>query len=169
MSNYKRKYPEEYSTTKNHRLYQCWQHMKRRCSPTDRDDSRRYYYNGIRVCEEWMYWPNFAQFAFDNGYTDELEIDRIDNSKGYEPSNCRFVNHIVQNQNRDLVSAHRKIKEAQTDNWKRPFVCVETGEKFLTQIEAHRVYGIDRKGLRDALSGKYSQAGGYHWRYLEAS
>jgi hypothetical protein len=162
-------FPPEYNTIRNHRLYNIWRDMLRRCSPGDREDQMRYYAKGIRVCKEWENWPTFAQFAFDNGYEPGLTIDRKDNSKGYEPENCRFVTMKVQHHNRDLVNTYRRIKEGQTLHWAKEFICVETGDRFLTQIEAHRKYGIDRKSLRDALSGKHSQAGGYHWRYVEAS
>src|ERR1700744_103827 len=169
MKNYARSYPEEFSSTKYPKLYRCWYAMKRRCSPTDREDSKRYYDKGIRVCEEWLWWPTFARFALENGWEIGLEIDRIDNSLGYSPENCRFVDHMVQNQNRDLAAAHRQIKEAKTRRWSKPFQCVDTGEVFETQIEAQRRHNVDRKSLRYALAGKYQQAGGLRWQYLEAS
>ena len=36
----------------------------------------------------------------ENGYNDTLTLDRIDNSKGYCPDNCRFVTYAQNNQNR---------------------------------------------------------------------
>ena len=163
-----RKYPKEFACNGPlHKLYQTWNTMKHRCKY---ERSAKWYRDkGIKVCDAWLYWPTFAQFGIDNGWEPGLEIDRIDNSKGYYPENCRFVTHEIQNQNRDLASAHRLIKEAQTKNWAKPFKCVETGEVFECQIQAQRKHGVDRKSLRYALSGKYSQAGGLHWQYLEAS
>ena len=35
-----------------------------------------------------------------NGYSDSLSIDRIDNSKGYCPDNCRFVTMAEQARNK---------------------------------------------------------------------
>jgi hypothetical protein len=35
-----------------------------------------------------------------NGYADELSIDRIDNNKGYNPNNCRWTNNIIQARNK---------------------------------------------------------------------
>ena len=166
---YARKYPEEFSSSKHYYLYRVWKGMLRRCSPTDREDSRRYYFNGVRVCDEWQWWPTFAKFCLDNGWTRGLQIDRIDNAKGYEPSNCRFVTAKEQHHNRDLPTTYKHIKEAQTKRWAKPFRCVDTGEVFLTQIAAQRKHGVDRKSLRYALAGKYSQAGGYTWEYVEAS
>lgn len=165
-----RKYPVGFETTgRLRKLYRTWYDMVRRCSPTDRPDSRHYYNQGVRVCDEWLYWPTFANWAISNGWECGLEIDRRDNGKGYSPDNCRFVTDLEQTRNRDLERAYRGIREGQTRRWARPFQCVETGEVFLTQIEAHRRHGVDRKSIRDALRGKYQQAGGFRWAYVEAS
>jgi hypothetical protein len=52
----------------------------------------KYYINkGITVCEEWRTLVPFVEWAYANGYRDDLTIDRIDSDKGYEPSNCRWV------------------------------------------------------------------------------
>lgn len=164
------KYPARFSTTGPlAKLYKTWYDMLRRCSSIRETNSEYYYDKGIRVCSDWSVWPVFAEWALRNGWEEGLEIDRINNSEGYHSDNCRFVNHITQNINRDLASAHAKIKEKQTIRWTRKFVCLDTGEVFDTQIQAQRKYGVDRKSLRYALSGKYKQAGGYRWSYMEAS
>lgn len=163
------RYPPEFSTTGAlSTLYRTWYDMSRRCSPTERPDSRHYFYKGVRVCEAWSNWPAFAEWALANGWKRGLEIDRKNNDEGYSPGNCRFVTHIEQNLNRDLARAHRGIREAQARRWARPFRCIETGEVFSTQIEAQRRHGVDRKSLRHALRGKYQQAGGYRWTYVGA-
>ena len=42
----------------------------------------------------------FSEWAHSNGYKDDLTIDRIDNDKGYLPSNCRWITIAEQQQNR---------------------------------------------------------------------
>jgi ribosomal protein L35AE/L33A len=76
------------------RLYDIWKNMKGRCYRKSSTHYHRYGGRGIIVCDEWKNsFENFMKFAFDNGYTDELTIDRIDNDKNYEPSNVRFVSN----------------------------------------------------------------------------
>lgn len=92
---------------KTDRLYIIWKGMKSRCSPTSIVGSKWYSDKGISVCEEWENdFPAFKKWALENGYDysksrKEQQIDRIDNSKGYSPDNCRLVTSAVNNRNKD--------------------------------------------------------------------
>lgn len=83
------------------RLYHEWISMRRRCASSTARCSSSYYWKGITVCEEWRNdFQAFRDWAVANGYNDSLTIDRIDNSLGYSPSNCRWVSNEEQQQNK---------------------------------------------------------------------
>jgi hypothetical protein len=84
-----------------HPLYKIWSGIVQRCH-CETDTAYKYYgARGITVCDEWRYDPEaFINWSIDNGWEIGLEIDRIDNYEGYNPSNCRYVTHKVNMQNR---------------------------------------------------------------------
>lgn len=85
------------------RLYRIWSNMIQRCSNPNNDNYHRYGENGITVCQEWRNYKTFSQWAFENGYSDKLSIDRIENDKGYCPENCRWVTPQEQTDNRNCT------------------------------------------------------------------
>lgn len=84
----------------NTRLYEIWSGMKKRCENPNNQAYSRYGGRGITVCKEWHDFNNFYNWAISNGYLDSLTIDRINNDKGYEPTNCRWATYKEQNNNK---------------------------------------------------------------------
>jgi len=83
------------------RLYKIYLGMKKRCYNKNDKSFHEYGEQGITVCDEWLKdYINFKKWAINNGYSDNLTIDRIDNSKGYSPNNCRWADKFVQAQNK---------------------------------------------------------------------
>lgn len=74
--------------------------MKSRCFNPNRKNYPRYGGRGITVCDEWLKFEPFYEWAMSNGYTDELSIDRIDNDGNYCPENCRWVGAKTQANNK---------------------------------------------------------------------
>jgi hypothetical protein len=85
----------------SHPLSNVWRAMMARCYTKT---SASYGYcgaHGITVCKAWREsLPSFVAWALASGWKSGLQIDRIDNYRGYCPSNCRFVTAADNTNNR---------------------------------------------------------------------
>lgn len=85
----------------NERLYKVFHGIKQRCENPKSHAWSDYGGRGITLCEEWSNsYIAFRDWAMQNGYATHLQIDRIDNDKGYCPTNCRWTNSAEQGRNR---------------------------------------------------------------------
>lgn len=82
------------------RLYNIWKLMLYRCSNPKHIEYYNYGARGISVCNEWLNFDNFYEWAMRNGYRDDLTLDRKENNKGYFPENCRWATSTIQMRNR---------------------------------------------------------------------
>ena len=95
----KKKYSND-GTYRNERVYRIYHNMKSRCYLPTFSKYQYYGGKGIKMCQEWLSsFNNFYNWAMENGYKDDLTIDRIDTNKDYCPGNCRWVDMVVQNNN----------------------------------------------------------------------
>lgn len=85
----------------NDKILSRFQHMLERCYNPNNKSYKNYGGRGIEVCDEWRKdYSKFESWAMNNGFQEDLSIDRIDNDGNYEPDNCRFVTPAENNQNR---------------------------------------------------------------------
>lgn len=76
----------------NQRLAKIFARMKQRCYNSLDKDYFRYGGRGIKIYKKWLDNPKeFEKWSMENGYQDDLTIDRIDVDKNYCPTNCRWI------------------------------------------------------------------------------
>lgn len=97
----KTKSPPNKTHNESHtRLHNIWLEMRRRCQKEYDPSYKRYGGRGITVCEAWENYEIFAKWARENGYAENLSIERKDVNKGYCPENCMWIPFSKQARNR---------------------------------------------------------------------
>ena len=80
--------------------YVCWKSMLQRCYSAKFQEKHQTY-KGCRVCDEWVYYPNFKKWYDENYYninnkTSQLDKDiLVKNNKVYSPETCIFVPNFI--------------------------------------------------------------------------
>jgi hypothetical protein len=111
-------------------LYNVWAGIKKRCLNPNNHGYKDYGGRGIKVCDEWLEFVPFRDWALTHGYAKGLDIDRKEVNGNYEPLNCRFVTTTVNNQNRrNTVLSSNKVREIRA-MLKKGIKQKDIGEKF---------------------------------------
>lgn len=129
-------------------IYNVWLWMKSRCTSTIHRE--HYKDRGIVVCNEWLNsFETFRDWALKSGYSKELELDRKDSDKGYNPDNCRWTTRQQQMRNtRKRKDAKTSIYKgvswnSQNGNWRVQIQCngkTKTVGSFVDEIAAAKAY-----------------------------
>ena len=80
-----------------HPCYRKWQDTVQRCENPNHPSYLNYGGRGIQIHHElrsWTDWISYIELL--PNYDPKLSLDRIDNDKGYEKGNLRWVNTSVQ-------------------------------------------------------------------------
>lgn len=98
------------------------------------------------VCDEWNDFLKFRSWALDNGYREGLSIDRIDNSAGYSPQNCRWVTQKTQ-MNNTSVNVRITIREETktVTEWSEDPRCRVSKNMLIKRVrQIRRFLGLDK-------------------------
>jgi hypothetical protein len=89
-----------------HPNYVIWNGIKGRCFNPNHPSYKAYGGKGITMCSSWD--NSFEQFCKDMGVrpTPKHTVDRIENTLGYEPSNCRWATRTEQCLNRTVFTSN---------------------------------------------------------------
>jgi len=79
--------------------YSSWRRMRVRCYNPNTSDYKNYGGRGIRVCPRWDDFTNFFTDMGERPFRGAT-IERLDNSKDYEPGNCVWRTRKAQNNNK---------------------------------------------------------------------
>lgn len=82
------------------RLWGIWNSMKSRCNHPSHTSYNKYGARGIKIHDEWLDFNIFREWAYSNGYNDELTIERKDVNKDYTPDNCEWADWTEQARNK---------------------------------------------------------------------
>lgn len=127
-----------------------WDAMLKRCDPTRKRYASRYADRGIGVCAAWLKFDAFRDWALANGFCPKLFLDRKKNSKGYSPSNCRWVTPRSSAINRDSTRSVR---------------CVESGATFESISLASEFLKCSRYAVGSAIKRR-GKCAGLTWEFV---
>jgi len=117
------------------RIYKVWSGIKNRCTNPNNQRYKDYGLRGITVCDKWLSFNGFREDMFDS-YKHGLQIDRIDNNKGYSKENCRWATPKEQaNNTRHIEKAKKFLYDG----------------SYLTVRQLSEVSGISRETLSKRL------------------
>lgn len=142
-------------TVKYNRIYNIWHGMIGRCYDPRFDNYKRYGAKGITVCKEWLNgFEDFLEWSLNNGYAENLQIDRIESIKPYSPDNCRWATLFVQAQNKGMSKSNRSGYKG---------VCYDGNNKYRVYItrDGKKLYVGYFTNLPDAISARKAKENQY--------
>ena len=106
----------------NKRLLSIWKNMNTRCTNPNYEKYWAYGGKGVSITKEWKDFEVFKLWAIDNGYTNDLTLDRKDTNGNYDSFNCRWVTTTLQAFNKNSyfgsTSNNKGVSKTPNGKWK---------------------------------------------------
>lgn len=148
-----------------HKLYSVYHNIKDRCYNPNCHAYKNYGAKNINICNEWLGkngFINFYNWALNNGYKENLTIDRIDANKDYSPENCRFVTLSENVASSNKSSQHRKANKG------RYYAISPNGDYY--EFDNANKFGIEHNlkpsGIRDAANKRLKSYKMWHFGFI---
>ncbi len=142
------------------RQYQIWVDMKDRCDNPKNKSYIRYGERGITYDPIWVTFEGFWK-DMEEGYSDNLTIERKDNSLGYIKNNCEWVTIQAQAKNRNAINTFKKrevtsygkkVTMEQLKSFAERYKLAKYGEKGIIVREVVKSLGIAESTAKIYLS-----------------
>lgn len=134
-------------------IYWCWKAIKQRTLNPKCRAYKNYGARGIGVCDEWLEFEPFCEWALKTGWEKGLDLDRINNDGDYSPDNCRWITR------RENVNNRRKTTKITVDGVTKPESVwnEELGLSYGTVNHWVRNHGLEYAAsrIKDVLSNGY--------------
>lgn len=159
LKNYYRSSLQEKSKRHNP-LFQKWHNMTGRCRDPKHISYKNYGAKGVKVCEEWLSFDNFVNWALKSGYHPSLVISRNGDQGDYTPDNCSLKTFSENHE--ELVKRQRKpVCKISPDSHKILNV-------YKTTLEVKRD-GFNQGHVSSVAIGRdgFLTHKGYKWVYVE--
>ena len=124
------------------RLLIVWTDIRNRCNDPRHPAYPRYKDFDITG---WNSFAEFKDWALNNGYEYGLQIDRIDNSRGYFPENCRFVTPKQNSRNRKNNRLLEAFGEKKTiTEWEEDPRCSIKAQSIVARLDRYGWTDIEK-------------------------
>ena len=124
----------------NTRLYKIHHGIKNRCLTKKHASYSNYGGRGITICDEWLEFIPFRDWSLNNGYADNLVIDRIENNGNYEPSNCHWIT---------MKESNRKKRNIKLNMIKAKEIRIKFNSGYYTKRALAKEYNTSERNIKN--------------------